>query len=76
MAFIGLSPVGALLGGLGLLTVAFPFLAAEELGADRSVAGYMWAAFAAGSGIGALLLVRLQTRWRKTGTGCTSSSCG
>ena len=61
----GVSAAGALaLGGLGLLTVAFPFLAAEELGADRSVAGYMWAAFAAGSGIGALLLVRLQTRWR------------
>jgi hypothetical protein len=61
----GVSASGALaLGGLGLLTVAFPFLAAEELGADRSVAGYMWAAFAAGSMIGALLLVRLQTRWR------------
>ena len=61
----GVSAAGALaLGGLGLLTVAFPFLAADELGVDRSVAGYMWAAFAAGSGIGALLLVRLQTRWR------------
>jgi predicted MFS family arabinose efflux permease len=61
----GVSASGALaLGGLGLLTVAFPFLAADELGADRSIAGYMWAAFAAGSGIGALLLVRLQTRWR------------
>ena len=60
-----MSASGALaLGGLGLLTVAFPFLAAEELGADRSVAGYMWAAFAPGSMIGALLLVRLQTRWR------------
>ena len=44
--------------------MAFPFLAADELGADRSVAGYMWAAFASGSMIGALLLVRLQTRWR------------
>jgi MFS family permease len=61
----GVTASGAVaLGGLGLLTVAFPFLAAEELGADRSVAGYMWAAFAAGSMIGALLLVRLQTRWR------------
>jgi predicted MFS family arabinose efflux permease len=61
----GVSASGALaLGGLGLLTVAFPFLAADELGADRSVAGYMWAAFAAGSGVGALLLVRMQTRWR------------
>ena len=61
----GVSASGALaLGGLGLLTVAFPFLAADELGVDRSVAGYMWAAFASGSMIGALLLVRLQTRWR------------
>ena len=61
----GVSASGALaLGGLGLLTVAFPFLAADELGADRSVAGYMWAAFASGSMVGALLLVRLQTRWR------------
>ena len=51
----GVTAAGALaLGGLGLLTVAFPFLAADELGADRSVAGYMWAAFAAGSMIGAL----------------------
>jgi predicted MFS family arabinose efflux permease len=61
----GVSAAGALgLGGLGLLTVAFPFFAAEELGASRSVAGYMWASFAAGSMVGALLLVRLQTRWR------------
>jgi predicted MFS family arabinose efflux permease len=61
----GVSASGALaLGGLGLLTVAFPFLAADELGVDRSVAGYMWASFAAGSMIGALLLVRLQTRFR------------
>jgi hypothetical protein len=61
----GVTAAGALgLGGLGLLTVAFPFFAADELGADRSVAGYMWASFAAGSMIGALLLVRLQTRWR------------
>jgi predicted MFS family arabinose efflux permease len=61
----GVSAAGALgLGGLGLLTVAFPFLAADELGVDRSVAGYMWASFAAGSMIGALLLVRLQTRFR------------
>jgi predicted MFS family arabinose efflux permease len=60
----GVSAAGALaLGGLGLLTVAFPFFA-QDLGADRSVAGYMWASFAAGSMIGALLLVRLQTRFR------------
>ena len=43
-----MTAAGALnLGGLGLLTVAFPFFAADELGVDRSVSGYMWAAFAA-----------------------------
>ena len=52
------------LGGIGLLTVAFPFFATHELGVDRSVSGYMWAAFAAGSMVGALGLVRLQTRFR------------
>jgi MFS family permease len=56
---------GALnLGGLGLLTVAFPFFAVDALGADRGTAGYLWAAFAAGSALGALALVRLQTLWR------------
>jgi len=51
------------LGGLGLLTVAFPLFAVEHLGADRSAAGYMWAAFAVGSTLGALSLVRFQRRW-------------
>src|SRR3954451_1403524 len=38
---------GALnLGGLGLLTVAFPFFAVNDLGAQRSTSGYLWAAFA------------------------------
>lgn len=56
---------GALnLGGLGLLTVAFPFFAQDALGADRGAAGYLWAAFAAGSALGALALVRFQTLWR------------
>jgi predicted MFS family arabinose efflux permease len=56
---------GALsLGGLGLLTVAFPFFAVDVLGEGRSAAGYLWAAFAAGSTLGALALVRFQTRWR------------
>ena len=56
---------GALsLGGLGLLTVAFPFFAVDALGAGRSAAGFLWAAFAAGSTFGALSLVSLQTRWR------------
>jgi predicted MFS family arabinose efflux permease len=63
-ALRSVTATGALnLGGLGLLTVAFPFFAVEELGADRSVSGYMWAAFAGGSAIGALTLVRLQTRF-------------
>jgi predicted MFS family arabinose efflux permease len=63
-ALRSVTAAGALnLGGLGLLTVAFPFFALEELGAHRSTAGYMWAAFAGGSAIGALTLMRLQTRW-------------
>jgi predicted MFS family arabinose efflux permease len=50
------------LGGLGLMTVAFPLFAVEHLGGERSDAGYMWAAFAVGSTLGALTLVRLQRR--------------
>jgi MFS family permease len=50
------------LGGLGLMTVAFPLFAVEHLGGERSDAGFMWAAFAAGSTLGALTLVRLQRR--------------
>jgi len=49
--------------GLGLLTVAFPLFAVEHLGAERSAAGYMWAAFAVGSTFGALSLVRIQRRF-------------
>jgi predicted MFS family arabinose efflux permease len=52
------------LGGLGLLTVAFPLFAVEHLGVDSSAAGYMWAAFAVGSTLGALSLVRIQRRFR------------
>jgi predicted MFS family arabinose efflux permease len=48
--------------GLGLLTVAFPLFAVEHLDVGRSAAGYMWAAFAVGSTLGALALVRLQRR--------------
>jgi MFS family permease len=60
----GVTVAGALnLGGLGLLTVAFPFFAVDALGSDRGAAGYLWAAFAAGSAVGALVLVRLQTLW-------------
>jgi MFS family permease len=55
---------GALnLGGIGLLTVAFPFFALNDLGTQRSVSGYLWAAFAFGSAVGANLLLRLHTRW-------------
>ena len=55
---------GALnLGGLGLLTVAFPFFATHVLDVNRGVAGYLWAAFAFGSMLGAIRLVPLQTRW-------------
>lgn len=46
--------------GLGLLTVAFPLFAVEHLDVHRSAAGYMWAAFAVGSTLGALSLVRVQ----------------
>ena len=48
--------------GLGLLTVAFPLFAVDHLGVERSTAGYMWAAFAVGSTLGALSLVRIQRR--------------
>ena len=60
-ALRGVTVAGALgLAGLGLLTVAFPRFAVEHLGAERSAAGYLWAAFAFGSTVGALALVRLQ----------------
>ena len=60
----GVTVAGALgLAGLGLLTVAFPFFCVEHLDAERSAAGYLWAAFAFGSMLGALLLVRLQHRF-------------
>ena len=51
------------LAGLGMLVVAAPFFAAENLGVDRSAAGYLWAAFALGSMAGALVLVRIQSRF-------------
>ena len=51
------------LGGLGLLTVAFPFYAVEHLDTDRGAAGLMWAAFAIGSMAGALGLVCIQRRF-------------
>jgi len=60
----GVTATGMLgLAGLGLLTVAFPFFAVDHLGTERGAAGYLWGAFALGSMLGALLLVRLQHRW-------------
>jgi predicted MFS family arabinose efflux permease len=60
----GVTAAAALgLGGLGLLTVAFPVFAVEHLGVEKSASGYMWAAFAVGSTFGALTLVRLQRRF-------------
>ena len=60
----GVTAAGMLgLAGLGLLTVAFPFFAVEHLGSERGAAGYLWGAFALGSMLGALFLVRLQHRW-------------
>ena len=59
----GVTAAGAVgLAGFGLLTVAFPLFAVEHLGGRASDAGYMWAAFAAGSTVGALALVRIQRR--------------
>jgi predicted MFS family arabinose efflux permease len=58
----GVTATGAInLAGIGLFTVAFPFFAVD-LGAGRSAAGFLWAAFAAGSTLGALSLIGLQTR--------------
>jgi predicted MFS family arabinose efflux permease len=60
----GVTAAAALgMSGLGLLTVAFPLFAVEHLGVERSAAGYMWAAFAVGSTLGALGLVRIQRRF-------------
>jgi MFS family permease len=49
--------------GAGFLTVAFPFFCVEHLGAERTASGALWAAFAVGSTVGALGLVRLQRRY-------------
>lgn len=50
------------LGGLGLLTLALPFLA-ERLGAGRAGAGYLWAALEAGAAAGALAAARPLAAW-------------
>ena len=60
----GTTVAGALnLVGAGFLTVAFPFFCIEHLDASRNAAGALWAAFAFGSTVGALALVRLQRRF-------------
>src|SRR3954469_866230 len=60
----GTTVAGSLnLVGAGFLTVAFPFFCVEHLGAERNVSGALWAAFAVGSTVGALALVRLQRRY-------------
>src|SRR3954453_1354345 len=64
-ALRGVSVAAALsLGGLGLLTVAFPFFAVDHLGVERSAAGFLSASFALGSMLGAMLLVRVHRIWR------------
>jgi predicted MFS family arabinose efflux permease len=50
-------------GGMGLLTLALPYLA-ERLGAGRAGAGYLWAALEAGGIVGALAGARWQRAWR------------
>ena len=61
---LAVTTAGALsLGGRGLLVIGFPFFAAEQLGTGKSFAGWMWAAFAAGSIAGALGFGRLQHRY-------------
>jgi MFS family permease len=55
---------GVYMAGTGLLTVAFPFFAAQDLGAGHSAAGALWAAFALGSALGALVLGPRVTKGR------------
>ena len=61
---LGATLIGGIgLAGLGLLTVTFPFFAVDHLEAGRGAAGYLWAAFAAGSAIGAVAFTGLQRRF-------------
>ena len=63
-ALRGVTITGALgLGGLGLLSVGFPFFCEEVLTGDRNDAGFLWTAFAIGSALGAVGLVRIQDRF-------------
>jgi MFS family permease len=47
----------------GMLVVVFPLWAAEDLGSATSAGGALWAAFASGSLVGALVLSRQQERY-------------
>ena len=61
---LGATLIGGIgLGGLGLLTVTFPFFAVEHLDTGRGAAGYLWAAFAGGSAVGAVAFGGLQRRF-------------
>jgi MFS family permease len=50
--------------GRGLLSLAFPFFAVEELGEPEGFAGWLWAAFAVGSLLGAVGPIGIQARRR------------
>jgi MFS family permease len=52
-----------LMGSVGVLLITLP-LHMTTLGAPRSAAGYLWTALEIGSVTTAILLGRLQTRWR------------
>ncbi|TWD73259.1 putative MFS family arabinose efflux permease [Kribbella amoyensis] len=53
----------ALMGMIGMLLITLP-LHMASVGAPKSAAGYLWTAVELGSVTTALLLGRLQTRWR------------
>jgi hypothetical protein len=68
--FAALGPLAAItaagaiaMAGRGLLTVAFPFFAIEYLGREQDFSGFLWAAFAAGSMVGALAFTSRVARW-------------
>ena len=50
--------------GRGLLALAFPFFAVEELGEPEGFAGWLWAAFAIGSLLGGVGPLGIQARRR------------
>jgi MFS family permease len=62
-ALRGVTAAGSIsVAGIGILPVAFPLFCVEQLGEPRNATGYLWAAFAVGSTLGALSLVSLQRR--------------